>query len=401
LRHVGPLNQASWNKDGSRVLTASWDGTARIWDAQTGQEIFGVQHDGPVNQAMWNQDASQILTASDDGTARVWDVDKEQELFVLQHEAAIIQASWNSDSSRILTVSRYGTTQVWDADTGQESFILQDEGEVNLAKWNKDGNRILTVSRDGVARVWNADTGQESFVLRHVGEVNKINGNEDGSQILTDIVTQASWNKGDYNSCRRDVETGQVDDIVHPICQQALEMILELDDSERVYTYCRSSVEIGLAEEFIQPVCQQAVELTIDEQNAMTSQQLCLTLETNDMTGSAEKVCELAASRTTEIQSGETVSGTIQPGADYLWSFSGQEEQVVRIAMDEISGGLDPYLILLGPDGEVLVENDDSGGDLNARIYYLLPEDGTYLIVAKGYGDSAGEYALSLVVETL
>jgi WD40 repeat protein len=62
-----------WNGDESRILTASSDGTARVWDAETGDEIFTLSgHTDAVNQAAWSGDDGRILTASSDGPVRQW-----------------------------------------------------------------------------------------------------------------------------------------------------------------------------------------------------------------------------------------------------------------------------------------------------------------------------------------
>jgi hypothetical protein len=57
-----------------RIVTASGDGTARIWDAATAKEIAILRgHDAPVTSAAFNPDGSRIVTASFDRTARIWD----------------------------------------------------------------------------------------------------------------------------------------------------------------------------------------------------------------------------------------------------------------------------------------------------------------------------------------
>ncbi len=96
-----------------RILTASDDTTARLWDAQSGQELARLQHDGRVYQAQWNADETRILTASDDTTARLWDAQSGQELARLQHDGTVYQAQWNADETRILTASEDGTARVY------------------------------------------------------------------------------------------------------------------------------------------------------------------------------------------------------------------------------------------------------------------------------------------------
>jgi hypothetical protein len=65
---------ASFSPDGSRIVTASSDTTARVWDARTGEPLAKpFQHQGRVSAASFSPDGSRIVTASFDKTARVWD----------------------------------------------------------------------------------------------------------------------------------------------------------------------------------------------------------------------------------------------------------------------------------------------------------------------------------------
>jgi WD40 repeat protein len=59
---------------GSRIVTASEDETARIWNAATAKEIAVLRgHEHFVHSAAFSPDGSRIVTASADKTARVWD----------------------------------------------------------------------------------------------------------------------------------------------------------------------------------------------------------------------------------------------------------------------------------------------------------------------------------------
>jgi len=66
---------AAFSGDGKRVVTASSDKTARIWDADSGKEIAVLKgHDDSVSRAAFSGDGKRVVTASDDNTARIWDV---------------------------------------------------------------------------------------------------------------------------------------------------------------------------------------------------------------------------------------------------------------------------------------------------------------------------------------
>jgi hypothetical protein len=96
------------------------------------------------------------------------------------------------------------------------------------------------------------------------------------------------------------------------------------------------------------------------------------------------------------IEVGEVVEGDLQRGDRDEWTFSGRAGQVVTITMT--SDAVDSYLELRAPDGTTLTTNDDGAGYPNAMIdQYVLPQAGTYTIIARSYGDAgSGPYRLSL-----
>jgi len=75
---VGSLQPGGGPQTGGRIVTASEDGTAKVWNAETGDEILSLSlsialfGSRPVKFAAFSLDGSRIVTASDDGTARVW-----------------------------------------------------------------------------------------------------------------------------------------------------------------------------------------------------------------------------------------------------------------------------------------------------------------------------------------
>lgn len=91
-------------------------------------------------------------------------------------------------------------------------------------------------------------------------------------------------------------------------------------------------------------------------------------------------------------------NSNILPDGSYYnpYSFEGRAGQ--RITIDMASNEIDAYLILLSADhDDFFVQDDDSGGNLNARLSLQLPYTGTYLILANAYAEGeTGRYQLSL-----
>jgi WD40 repeat protein len=72
--HTASVLSAAFSPDGTRIITAGGDKTARVWDARTGQGLATLQGRGPVWRAVFSPDGMRIVTASFDGTARVYRV---------------------------------------------------------------------------------------------------------------------------------------------------------------------------------------------------------------------------------------------------------------------------------------------------------------------------------------
>jgi hypothetical protein len=103
-----------------------------------------------------------------------------------------------------------------------------------------------------------------------------------------------------------------------------------------------------------------------------------------------------------EIGYGEVVEGMLAGGGEHAWTFDGEAEDVVTIAMGVVDGALDCYLGLYDPDDVLLTYDDDSGVKTDALIeYYTLPEQGSYRIAASNVSDEPGSYGLTLALTEL
>src|SRR5207244_3052348 len=100
---------------GDRVLTASRDGEARVWETGTGKLLVSLPHHGWIHHAAFSPDGRRVVTASTDRTARVWDALTGEPLTPpLRHSSAVLDASFSPDGLRVVTTSRDQTARVWD-----------------------------------------------------------------------------------------------------------------------------------------------------------------------------------------------------------------------------------------------------------------------------------------------
>ncbi len=80
LRHSGSVTRATFSTDGSRLATASKDGTVWIWDTHRDAPVQLVLrgHTGPVGGLAFSPDGSRLVSTSTDGTVRVWTLDLDE-----------------------------------------------------------------------------------------------------------------------------------------------------------------------------------------------------------------------------------------------------------------------------------------------------------------------------------
>lgn len=109
------------------LVAGSWDNNVRCWEVQqSGTIVLKAQqtHTGPVLDADWSDDGTKVFTASCDKTAKMWDLNSNQFVQIAQHEAPVKTVHWVKAPSYtcVMTGSWDKTLKFWD--TRQPSPIL-------------------------------------------------------------------------------------------------------------------------------------------------------------------------------------------------------------------------------------------------------------------------------------
>jgi WD40 repeat protein len=187
--HADRVNSVAYSPDGSLIVTASSDRTARVWDAGTGASVAELRgHTKEVNSAAFSPDGKLIITAGNDATVRIWSVGSFAFVETLgAHTSQVLGAEYSPDGNFIVTASADGVGRVWNAKTRRRMLELRGHTDaINSAEFSSDSSLIVTSSSDKTARVWNTKTGESITALRgHAGKLLKASFGPDTRCVLT------------------------------------------------------------------------------------------------------------------------------------------------------------------------------------------------------------------------
>jgi WD40 repeat protein len=116
------------NFDGTRYLTASGDGTARVWDVASGDLLLTLAgHNGRVWHAAFSPDGERIATAGADGSLILWDAESGEQLFVLiSQPGELLSSAFSSDGKYLAASSADGTVRVYMMPVKELMALAQD-----------------------------------------------------------------------------------------------------------------------------------------------------------------------------------------------------------------------------------------------------------------------------------
>ncbi len=153
---------AQMSPDGKWIAALDGGKDVSIWSRSQTQSAPRLLegHTGMIRTVQFSRDSRWIVTASADGTARVWSVDAADPPKTLSgHASSLYSASFDSSGARVVTGGADSTIRVWDANTSAELATLRWHSEgVNDVQFSSDGQWILSASDDGTVKLGQCET---------------------------------------------------------------------------------------------------------------------------------------------------------------------------------------------------------------------------------------------------
>jgi WD40 repeat protein len=147
--HTGSLFSAQFSPDGQYILTSSWDGTARLWNAGTLQEIRRYDQPALVLDAKFSPDGHYFLTTgnNDDPNVRLWETETGNRVFTLRgHSQTVFNIAFSPDGQHALSAAYDGSARLWDLQTGEAEHVFeysQSARWVSGVAFSPDGRNVI------------------------------------------------------------------------------------------------------------------------------------------------------------------------------------------------------------------------------------------------------------------
>lgn len=191
LRHTNALLGVTYlyfvafSPEGQRLVSAC-NHEAQVWDLATGQRALPpLLHTNQVRVAQFSPDGNRILTAGLDDAARLWDAATGEMIFELPHERGVLVAAWSSDGNTIATGGRDFRVRLWDARSGAlRSEPLPHERAPTHLAFSPDGRHLLATSRENQIQIYDVATGGLAVALEAGTAVHWARFSPDGQSVL-------------------------------------------------------------------------------------------------------------------------------------------------------------------------------------------------------------------------
>ncbi len=162
--HEKAVLAVAFAPDGRQFVTASKDGTLKVWDAASTRPVRTLSADGvPIHAAAYASDSQSLAAGTEDGTLHVWQMPSGRKLFTAKgHPGGITAVSISAESGQIATSGWDGHVMLWDTANDSPSSTFKAHAEPVLAlAFSRDGRTLATGSWDQTLKLWDPTTQKE------------------------------------------------------------------------------------------------------------------------------------------------------------------------------------------------------------------------------------------------
>jgi WD40 repeat protein/serine/threonine protein kinase len=188
----------AYSPDGKRVMYGNEGGSVQLCDATTGQAVRSLAaHEGAVRSLAFRPDGLQLATGGHDQLVKLWDLPEAKEPRVLAgHLSRVNCVRFSPDGRAVASGSDDASVRVWETSTGElKQTLTKADCPITGLAFHPDGTKLAAATgRSNFAiepepnfiQIWDVATGKEKLTMAHCsGVILAVDYNREGDQIAS------------------------------------------------------------------------------------------------------------------------------------------------------------------------------------------------------------------------
>jgi WD40 repeat protein/class 3 adenylate cyclase len=202
LRHEHAPTFAVFSPDNVHLLTGGGDSAVHLWDVASGREAGKLDMHETVHAAAFSPDGSRVATASLGGRIVVWDVASRREVAQLKSGVGVLQIQFSPKGDLLAVGLARGSAQLWDPTSGTERTMIKTSGKLPQLVFSPDGQLVLTATNDNAAHLLKPDGTELKVLIGHQGRISAADFSPDGQLVATASLDRTAriWSVKDGGS---------------------------------------------------------------------------------------------------------------------------------------------------------------------------------------------------------
>lgn len=168
LGHTDRIFSVSYSADGELLVSSSYDGTVRVWNAKTWDLVRAFNIEDAINEqtavcsAVLSPDGTKVAASLYNGYIVVWEVNNGRLIHKIKHSSIQVWSiAFSPNGKQIASASLDRFLKLWDVETGKLLQIMKGHSmSVNTCAYSPDGKYIASASDDNTIILWDANTGK-------------------------------------------------------------------------------------------------------------------------------------------------------------------------------------------------------------------------------------------------
>lgn len=156
------------SSDGRYLATGAQGGEIALWDGKSRRRLRALSgHEDVVSMLTFSRDSRRLASASADGTARIFDLESGAVRVLRDHTATVYAAAFSPDGERVATACLDSVVRLFDATTGRLVLELRGHDDyVHDVAFSPDGSVLASGSGDATVRLWDTRPVRERYLAR-------------------------------------------------------------------------------------------------------------------------------------------------------------------------------------------------------------------------------------------